>query len=418
MSEQSSCPVAGHGATVQTAGRGADLRKSKYAHETEGPGVERDGEVWRIRSVAAAREVLRSRETTQAGFNCEYLVGTGIRLPILFQDGPDHRAQRAAIARYFAPKTVASRYEGLMVERAEALLDQAREQGRFDLSELAMHYSVQVAAEVVGLTNSDMEKMATRLVKFFSLPMVPPAGSGGVTMRSRFNTISNTLRGQLPMWHFHLTDVRPAIKARRENPREDVISHCLAEGFNDREVLVECMTYAAAGMVTTREFISMTTWHLLEQPELRERYLAAEQPERLQILHEILRLEPVVGHLYRRTTADLIVPGDDGEVTIPAGAVVDLQVRQTNTEPATVGEDGLDLCPGRTLPPRVGDEVMSFGDGAHKCPGNSLAIHEADVLLTRLLALPLRLATTPTIGWDELIKGYEVRNIELELVEA
>jgi len=80
-------------------------------------------------------------------------------------------------------------------------------------------------------------------------------------------------------------------------PRDDVISNLVPQDYTDEEILVECITCAAAGMVTTREFISMATWHLLEQPELRATYLAAEQAERYAILDEILRLEPVVGHL-------------------------------------------------------------------------------------------------------------------------
>lgn len=103
--------------------------------------------------------------------------------------------------------------------------------------------------------------------------------------------------------------------------------------------------------------------------------------------------------------------------TIKAGALCDLHVRNANTDPDVVGAAPFDLCPGRELPPRVGEEVMAFGDGAHKCPGNALAIQESDVLLTRLLALPLVLATRPTIHWDELIRGYAVRNIRLVLEE-
>ncbi|WP_449350719.1 hypothetical protein [Streptomyces shaanxiensis] len=35
---------------------------------------------------------------------------------------------------------------------------------------------------------------------------------------------------------------------------DDLISHLLAEGCSDAEILGECLTFAAAGMVTTREF--------------------------------------------------------------------------------------------------------------------------------------------------------------------
>lgn len=59
------------------------------------------------------------------------------------------------------------------------------------------------------------------------------------------------------MMAFFLLDVRPAIAARRREPREDLISHLISRGYSDMNILTECITYGAAGMVTTREFI---TW--------------------------------------------------------------------------------------------------------------------------------------------------------------
>lgn len=393
-----------------------DRRKTWYPGENREHGVELVDGVWQVRSMAAAREVLRARTTTQAGFNAEMLTMGKLRPPILFNDGTVHREQRAKIARYFAPKTVDSRYMTLMEGYADELVAEVRRERSVDLAQLAMRYSVRVAAEVVGLTESDMDKMARRMEKFFSLPLVPADGvQGPRTLRSRFDMVAMSVRGQIPMWGFHLADVRPAIKARKARRQEDVISFLLDEGYTDTEIMIECVTYGAAGMVTTREFISMVTWHLLEDDALRERYLAADKPERYQILWEVLRVEPIVGHLLRRTHEPIEVPTEEGTVTIPAGALVDVHIRNSNDDPAVVGEDPTNICPGRPLPPRVGEEVMSFGDGSHKCPGNSLAIQETDVLLTRLLRLPIRLASTPAIGWDELIKGFEVRNVRLEL---
>lgn len=391
-----------------------DQRRTHRPGE-QGPAVElRDG-VWHVRSVAAVREVLRSRDTVQAGFNAESIDMHGLRRPILYLDGADHRTQRAAIARYFAPRTVDARYTGLMGDYADQIVEEFRRSGRVDLSQMSLRYSVMVAAQVIGLTNSDVDAMAHRLERFFSTPALPAPVEGDAprTARSRFDALRMGVAGQWPMVPFHLLDVRPAIAARRKERRDDVISHLLDEGYNEAEILVECITYGAAGMVTTREYISMATWHLLGDDALRERYLAAPKEERHQVLHELLRLEPIVGHLYRRTTAPLVLVDGDTEHTVPAGALVDLHVRDANADPSVVGGCPLAVHPGRELPSRVGDEVMSFGDGAHKCPGNSLAIHEADELLKRLLRLPVRLASDPVITWDELIKGYEVRNIWL-----
>ncbi|MEL4504728.1 cytochrome P450 [Luteococcus sp. H138] len=402
---------------MTTAECPVSARKTNYPGEVTQRGVEIIDGVWHVQDMAVARQVLRSRVTTQAGFNSEAVVMKKLRKPILFNDGTEHRKQRAAIARYFAPKTVDANYHELMERYADELIDEFRAAGHVDLAQLTLRYSVVVAAQVVGLTNSDVDRMARRLERFFATPPVAPTVEKDqkVTVRSRFGAIAMSAKGQLPMLTFHLSDVRPAIKARKAKRQDDVISHLIDEGYSDTEILIECVTYAAAGMVTTREYIGMATWHLLENDQLRARYLAADKPERVQILHEILRLEPIVGHLYRRTVDPLEITVDGEQRTIPAGALVDLYIRSANADPAVVGDDGLQLCPGRSLPPKVGDEVISFGDGGHKCPGNSLAIQEADVLLQRLLKLPVRLATTPVIGWDELIKGYEVRNIRLEL---
>ena len=159
----------------------------------------------------------------------------------------------------------------------------------------------------------------------------------------------------------------------------------------------------------------MAAWHLLGNRPLRERYLAAWQPERFAILNEIMRLEPVVGHLYRRAQGAFDIADGDGTWTVAQGDLLDLCIRPANADPELVGNDPLDLCPGRPLPTGVNQAVLSFGDGAHKCPGQPLAILESDVLLTRLLAREPTISSEPTLEWDDLIEGYQVRGLELRL---
>jgi cytochrome P450 len=192
-------------------------------------------------------------------------------------------------------------------------------------------------------------------------------------------------------------------------PAEDVISHLLAEGYRDPAILIECVTFGAAGMATTREFISMAVLHLLADADLRARYLVAQEPERRDILHEILRLEPIIGHLYRRAARDIDISADGETLHIRKGDLIDLYLRQANSDESAVGECPLDLRPGRPLPRGIGPEMMSFGDGHHKCPGNSLAIQETDILLTRLLRHDLVVAHAPVMAWHELIAGYSLR---------
>lgn len=410
-------------AGANTANVCPNRRKIWLAGEAESPRVELKDGVWHIRSLPAVRQVLReSAATKQGGFNADTVRDSArLRLPILFADGEVHRTQRAAIARFFAPKTVDNRYRQMMIDLADDLVAQVLAAGGAQLDDITMRYSVAVAAEVVGLTNSDQAAMARRLDRFFSMPLAPlgqtlAAASWPQRLATKATQLLQTARGQAHMWDFFLRDVRPAIKARRANPQEDVISYLIGQDYRDLEILIECVTYGAAGMVTTREYIGIATWHLLGNTELREQYLAAEEPERYKILWEILRLEPIVGHLRRRTTAPITLLDGDDTYEIPADAMLDLYIRAANADPEYLGETRLDLCPGRALPPKIKPEVMSFGDGPHRCPGNAIAIQESDIFLTRLLKLPLVIDHEPDIGWADLIAGYELRNLGIRVV--
>ena len=136
--------------------------------------------------------------------------------------------------------------------------------------------------------------------------------------------------------------------------------------------------------------------------------------ERYAILEEVLRLEPIVGHLYRRVQRDFTIV--DGEVSheLRAGDLVDLAVRQTNADPWPSATARW-RCARAALPKGVSAEVLSFGDGPHKCPGNSLAIQETDILLRKLLALDVKMLREPRIEWDDVIAGYALRSLKLRV---
>jgi cytochrome P450 len=65
---------------------------------------------------------------------------------------------------------------------------------------------------------------------------------------------------------------------------------------------------------------------------------------------------------------------------------------------------------------RIPSMIMSFGDGHHRCPGSYLAIQETDIFLHRLLALDtLHIEQKPTLNWNELTTGYEIRHLRIAL---
>jgi cytochrome P450 len=341
------------------------------------------GGAWEVTGYAAGRAVLRSTGTVQAGLGVETVekLPPSIRRPVLYRDGEEHREHRRQTARFFTPRRVDEHYRGLMERVADEQLEILKRQERADLAKLSFRMAIEVVSAVIGLTES-RPGLDRRLDAFF------PEKFG----RPGFTSLEGIRWVFRQNWQFlgiYLADVRPAVRVRRKERRDDLISHLIDEGCRDGEILGECLTFAAAGMVTTREFVNVVAWHLFGDAALRERYTGGDQPDRVALLHELLRLEPVVGNLKRRTTAELTT----GDGNIPPGALVDVNVSAANLEE---GGDG----PG-----------LAFGDGPHRCPGAYVAIQEADIFLSKLFALPgLRMLQPPRVAMKPEISSYELRD--------
>lgn len=403
------CPVDHSVLSYQKAVRHVEVSSPLLACDEHG--------VWHVRGFHEARAILRSSDTVQAGFGADFMemVPGMTNMPILYLEGKEHNQQRKQTARFFAPKTVSTSYRQLMETLSDKLIGQLKEKRQADLSQLSLSLAVQVAGQVVGLTNSRLPGMAGRLETFFEQEPTKPQDTG--KRKPGFFATVRQILNQRRMLFFYWLDVQPAIKARKRQLQEDVISHLVAQNRSDTEILTECVTYAAAGMVTTREFISMAAWHMLEHPDLRTCYLAAPEEERLEMLHETLRLEPIVGNLRRHAATELHIESQGREIVIPKGAVIDIHIYEANMDESVTGEEPFALCPGRVLQgERVPGMLMSFGDGHHRCPGAYIAIQETDIFLHRLLSLDgLEMKGAPQLTWNEFVTGYEIRNFQIAL---
>lgn len=354
-----------------------------------------------IHSHAAARAVLRADEVTQSGFGADVLQKvrrTLIRLPVLFLDGQEHQEMRRATARFFTPRTVEESYVALMEAETKRLVDQLKRDKTARLDLMSMDMAVAVAGAIVGLTEHLIPGMAGRIAALLDKPPIDGKLSPGAIVRIILSNIRITA--------FYICDVLPSIRTRRKAPQSDVISHLLSLGYSNAEIVTECVIFGAAGMVTTREFIAIAALHFIDRPQLRERFLAAGMPERRAILEEILRLEPVVGKLYRRAKEPLDLPGGH---RVDTGQRLAIDVRSANGDEAAVGACPFHIDPDRKMPdPRTGAPAMSFGDGRHRCPGAFIAMEESAIFLAALLALPgLRVVGEPKISWNDLVGGYQ-----------
>jgi cytochrome P450 len=347
-----------------------------------------------------AREVLRNALAKQAGADSDQVdTGNPDHAPVFYLDGEAHRRKRGTIARLFTPTAVTTRYRAIMERTTEALLARMKAAGEARLDVLSLELAVTVAAEIVGLTNSDYTSMASRIGATLN-SSVPSA------LPRRFGRLLRPLLFRFHALNFFYRDVRPAIEARRRTRREDLISQLLDEKYSNKAIMIECMTYAVAGMVTTREFIVMAAWHLLESDALRARFLTGDEADQLAILDEILRLEPVASVLQRRATEEMAI----GSGTISAGTLLAVDIRSANTDESVTGPCPYALDPDRAKRMKAAGGYLSFGYGSHRCPGSQVAMHETRVFLDRLLRVPgIRLEHAPQIGWSDLLMSYELR---------
>jgi pentalenolactone synthase len=181
------------------------------------------------------------------------------------------------------------------------------------------------------------------------------------------------------------------VARKRSQPSADVISDLIqaqqAEGFPEEAIAGAATGLLVAGHITTVNAIDRGVLQLCANPDQRAA-LAADPRLVPQAVEEILRAPnslpdsgPVAPTgLTRYAQADIEVAG----VTIGAGELVLLNTRAANRDPEVFADpQHFDIT-------RTDNPHLSFGHGAHFCPGAPLARIELQVLFEML---PQRLPT-------------------------
>ena len=369
------------------------------------PRIERDKDgVWHIRGYAEAKDLLKE-DLLQDGFQADDVRRSGLD-PVLYQYGEPHRKQRAAIAKYFSPATVSQKHLPMLERVADETIAELLKAKRMDLKVLSRRMAAVVTCEVVGLDPT--EGMVSRIDAMLHAPIELPQNP-----ITRFFTF---ISGQMLRIRFFLSDVRPAIAKRWRDPQDDVISYMLSKGSNEIAILAECIVYGAAGMATTQEFICVVLMHAMENPRMRAALTSEDVTVRYNALHEILRLEPVIGKIKRKAIEPVSVTSDGETHHIPADAKIEFHVYHVNADEKYVGEEPERLNPHRMLGKGTYRSAIGFGSGPHRCAGEHLAMAETDVFIRKLLALDgLRITRQPAISYNETVEGYEISNFMIEV---
>ncbi len=369
------------------------------------------------KSFEFSREILRSPDMRQAGASADSIkVDNPDHTSFFFLDGDVHKRRRASVAPYFTPKAILTRYNPLMERTMTEMIAEFRRTGSANLDVIALELAGAVALEILGLTESDRTKTVQLLKKLMG-------SSNSFDKRPLYRFINDKLLGP-----FHkarrgflakklYTDcIVPAAKARKSEPKNDVISYMVQHDYSVKAMIIETMTYSGAGVSTTREFMQVAAWQMFDHPDLKERFLAENENGQFNIIHELLRLDPVAGYLYRRTNQDLQLKSAG---SLPKDQLLAVDIRASNQDPASVGENPYAIDPDRAEKTKQLPTWASFGDGPHRCPGAQVALHETRIFLNHLFRVPgLKLEKAPDIGWSMGTQGYEMRNMMVSCTRA
>jgi len=243
------------------------------------------------------------------------------------------------------------------------LIEAFAARGRADLAvEFAEPLPVRIISDMLGISRQDQAAVSGWCHAMFERSAegtpTPRAYEAGRGINAYFRSLTN---------------------ARREEPRDDLMSHIAnsrieGEPLTEDEVVGMAIFLYAAGNETTSMLIGNALWLLDRYPDTRAT-LRADPAAIPSVIEEMLRFETPVSWQARMTTRDIEIGGS----TIPKGKKVLLVYASANRDEAAFDRSD------RFDPRRASGRHLSFGEGLHFCLGAPLARLEARIALEELL---------------------------------
>ena len=141
---------------------------------------------------------------------------------------------------------------------------------------------------------------------------------------------------------------------------------------DDFMMIREAATYLQGGTHTSSQTLINAIDLLFEAREAHPDYWRRVKEDlrfAQRCMHETLRLRPTTPRAKRRAEEETKV----GDVEIPAGALVILDLNVANRDLAFFGDDADSFNPDRDVSSKTARWGLSFGGGPHICPGRKVA---------------------------------------------
>jgi cytochrome P450 len=340
----------------------------------------------------AVHDFLRDAEIWSTAKRLEYAPPDMRHVRLLLSDPPVHGVLRSFFSRSYRPRRIAAmadRIRAVARELAAAVV----EKGTFDLtSEFAAPLTATMICALIGIPAEDQEQFV-RSSQDVGAALGPLEGP---TADARGALGSYQSPGDRWLERYFLD----LIEARREDPRDDLVSELAKipaheiEGQLDIAALLN--EQVGAGQSTTTHLLGSTMYLLTEHPD--QACLLVEDYSRIpSAVEESVRLSAPLTSRPRIATQTVDVAG----LSFPEGTTGMGWTQAANLDPERF-PDPLRYDVGRSPNPHI-----SFGFGEHFCLGSSLARLEVKIALEELLTVGEYSRVDP--GPPDWVEDYVLR---------
>ena len=310
---------------------------------------------------------------------------------LLLLEPEQHLARRRLVSPPFHGERVRS-YALLMERLVASELDRVRPGGVLKVQPLAQTLTLEVILQaVLGVSDLTTRERLRSLFNALNTPLnafvlfVPQ-----LSHRSRWNPFSRRawrLKDEIDALLFaHITATRADVHLE---DREDILAMMVCSrdedgvGLSDEQLRDELITLIAAGHETTATAIAWGVELLVHNPTVMAAAREGDDAYMDALVKEVLRIRPPIPIASAR---HVLEPFAIGPWTIPSDVAVIVNAHGVHNDPEIYPE------PQRFRPERFLEmsadaySLLTFGGGAHRCIGASLAQLEIKVVLREILA--------------------------------